>query len=622
MRSTFKVLFYVKKGSEKPNGNLPLMCRITVDGEIKQFSCKMDVPPRLWDVKNSRASGKSVEAQRINLAVDKIRVDVNRRYQELMQTDGYVTAAKLKDAYLGIGVKQETLLKLFEQHNAEFEKKVGHSRAQGTFTRYRTVCNHIREFLPHAYKREDIPLKELNLTFINDFEYFLRTEKKCRTNTVWGYMIVLKHIVSIARNDGRLPFNPFAGYINSPESVDRGYLTQTEIQTLMNAPMKNATHELVRNLFVFSVFTGLAYSDVKNNRASGKSVEAQRINLAVDKIRVEVNRRYQELMQTDGYVTAAKLKDAYLGIGIKQETLLKLFEQHNAEFAKKVGHGRTQGTFTRYRTVCNHIREFLPHTYKREDIPLKELNLTFINDFEYFLRTEKKCRTNTVWGYMIALKHIVSIARNDGRLPFNPFAGYINSPESVDRGYLTRTEIQTLMDAPMKNATHELVRDLFVFSVFTGLAYSDVKNLTADRLQTFFDGNLWIITRRKKTNTESNIRLLDVPKHIIEKYKGLARDGHVFPVPSNGSCNKILKEIGRQCGFKVRLTYHVARHTNATTVLLSNGVPIETVSRLLGHTNIKTTQIYAKITAQKISQDMEDLSHKLEDMEKSICRAI
>ena len=149
-----------------------------------------------------------------------------------------------------------------------------------------------------------------------------------------------------------------------------------------------------------------------------------------------------------------------------------------------------------------------------------------------------------------------------------------------------------------------------------------MKNLTADRLQTFFDGNLWIITRRKKTNTESNIRLLDVPKRIIEKYKGLARDGHVFPVPSNGSCNKILKEIGRQCGFKVRLTYHLARHTNATTVLLSHGVPIETVSRLLGHTNIKTTQIYAKITAQKISQDMEDLSHKLEDMEKSICRAI
>ena len=410
MRSTFKVLFYVKKGSEKPNGNLPLMCRITVDGEIKQFSCKMDVPLRLWDV--------------------------------------------------------------------------------------------------------------------------------------------------------------------------------------------------------------------KNNRASGKSVEAQIINRAVDKIRVEVNRRYQELMQSDGYVTAAKLKDVYLGIGVKQETLLKLFEQHNSEFAKKVGHCRAQGTYQRYKTVYKHLCEFLPHTYKRNDIPLKELNLTFINDFEYFLRTEKKCRTNTIWGYMIVLKHIVSIARNDGRLPFNPFAGYINSPESVDRGYLTKSEIQTLMDAPMKNAYHELVRDMFVFSVFTGLAYSDVKNLTTDNLQTFFDGNLWIITRRKKTNTESNIRLLDVPRKIIEKYRGLAGDNKVFPMPSNTTCNKILKEIGRQCGFKTCLSTHVARHTNATTVLLSNGVPIETVSRLLGHTNIKTTQIYAKITNQKISQDMETLSHKLEDMEKDICGAI
>lgn len=410
MRSTFKVLFYVKKGSEKPNGNLPLMCRITVDGEIKQFSCKLDAPLRLWDV--------------------------------------------------------------------------------------------------------------------------------------------------------------------------------------------------------------------KNNRASGKSAEAQRINRAVDKIRVEVNRRYQELMQTDGYVTAAKLKDAYLGIGVKQETLLKLFEQHNTEFAKKVGHSRAKGTFQRYITVCKHLHEFIPHTYKREDISLKELNLTFINGFEYFLRTEKRCRTNTVWGYMIVLKYIVAIARNDGRLPFNPFAGYINSPESVDRGYMTKTEIQTLMDAPIKNAYHRLVRDMFVFSVFTGLAYSDVKNLTTDNLQTFFDGNLWIITRRKKTNTESNIRLLDVPRKIIEKYRGLTRDNKVFPMPSNTTCNKILKEIGRQCGFKTRLSTHVARHTNATTVLLSNGVPIETVSRLLGHTNIKTTQLYAKITAQKISQDMETLSHKLEDMEKNICSAI
>lgn len=223
---------------------------------------------------------------------------------------------------------------------------------------------------------------------------------------------------------------------------------------------------------------------------------------------------------------------------------------------------------------------------------------------------------------MIVLKHIISIARNTGLLPFNPFAGYINSPESVDRGYLTEEEIQTLIEAPMKNKTYELVRDLFVFSIFTGLSYADVKNLTTDNLQTFFDGNLWIITRRQKTNTDSNIRLLDVPKRIIEKYKGMSGDDRIFLVPSNSCCNEKLKKIGKQCGIKTRLTYHVSRHSAATTILLSHGVPIETVSRILGHTNIKTTQIYARITNQKISRDMETLSHKLEGMEKSICDAI
>jgi len=410
MRSTFKILFYLKKGSEKPNGNLPLMCRLTVDGKVKQFSCKLDVPPALWDIKSGRASGKSTEAQKINIFVDRIRGDVNRHYQELMQADGYVTAEKLKNAYLGIGVKQETLLKLFEQHNAEFLKKVGHSR--------------------------------------------------------------------------------------------------------------------------------------------------------------------------------------------------------------------TKKSYDHYQSVYNRIREFLSSTCHREDIPLKELNLTFINDFEYYLRKEKGNRANTVWVYMIALKHIISIARNKGFLPFNPFAGYVNSFEKVDRGYLSKEELQALIDAPMKNKLYELVRDLFVFSTFTGLAYMDVKNLTYDHLQTFFDGNLWIITHRQKTNTESNIRLLEVPKRIIEKYKGVAKDNLVFPVPSNENCNKKLKEIGIQCGIKTRLTYHLGRHTCATLILLSQGVPIETVSKILGHTNIKTTQIYAKITNQKISQDMETLSQKIGDMEKNFCKAI
>lgn len=158
MRSTFKVLFYVKKGSEKPNGNLPLMCRITVDGEIKQFSCKMDVPLRLWDVKNNRASGKSVEAQRINLAVDKIRVEVNRRYQELMQTDGYVTATKLKDTYLGIGIKQELYL---EEYGRKFTtEKAGFQVVKVPTDRMRLVLAIDRKPIAELFKKQFDKLRQ------------------------------------------------------------------------------------------------------------------------------------------------------------------------------------------------------------------------------------------------------------------------------------------------------------------------------------------------------------------------------------------------------------------------------------------------------------------------------
>lgn len=153
-------------------------------------------------------------------------------------------------------------------------------------------------------------------------------------------------------------------------------------------------------------------------------------------------------------------------------------------------------------------------------------------------------------------------------------------------------------------------------------SYIDVKNLTQDKIKKSFDGHLWIETKRQKTNTPSNIRLLEVPKRILEKYKGLAKNGKVFSVPSNKQCNNILKKIGQDCGIKTKLTYHCFRHTMVTTICLSKGVPIETVSRILGHTNIKTTQIYAKITNQKISQNMEILSHKLESLEKLITEKI
>ena len=362
--------------------------------------------------------------------------------------------------------------------------------------------------------------------------------------------------------------------------------------------------------------------DTKAGRLTGKSAVAVKTNLALDKIRVDINKHYQEVMQANGYVTANKVKNAYLGLGVKQDMFLTLFDKHNQEFSRKVGYNRTKASYFKYRIVYKHLKNYIRKEYNRDDIFLKELNLAFINGFEHYLRTERNCSTNTVWVYMTGLKHIISMARNSGQLVINPFAGYLVSPEFKDRGFLSKEELQLFVNAKMKNAQYELVRDLFVFSCFCGLGYSDVKNLTKENLQTSFDGHLWIITRRKKTNTDSSIRLLEVPKRIIDKYKGYSIDDKLFPVPSNSSCNVILKKIAKQCGIKTRLTYHVARHTFATLLTISQGVPIETVSKMLGHTNIKTTQIYAKIVKEKISQDMEILSHKLEGLEKQITESI
>jgi integrase len=219
---------------------------------------------------------------------------------------------------------------------------------------------------------------------------------------------------------------------------------------------------------------------------------------------------------------------------------------------------------------------------------------------------------------MIALKHIFTLARNEGLMTLNPFASYINSYTAVDRGYLSEEELVRLMEVGTATPVEERVRDLFLFSAFTGLAYVDIKNLREENVQRFFDGNWWIVTRRHKTRVESNVRLLDVPLRLIEKYRDAAPDGRLFPVPSNNCCNEHLHELERRCGFRTHLTFHVGRHTFAT-LALNRGMPIETLSRILGHTNIRTTQIYARITDKKISLDMAVLAQGLLQVEQDIC---
>ena len=213
-------------------------------------------------------------------------------------------------------------------------------------------------------------------------------------------------------------------------------------------------------------------------------------------------------------------------------------------------------------------------------------------------------------------KRIILIARNNGILIGDPFANYKIRLEKVDRGYLTEDEIKIILKKKMVSERLEQVRDVFIFSCFSGLAYVDVANLKEDNIRKSFDGNLWIITKRQKTNIDVNVPLLDIPKMILEKYKGKLPNGKVLPIISNQKLNAYLKEIAEVCGIKKNLTFHLARHTFATTTTLAKGVPIETVSKMLGHTNIETTQIYARITNNKISNDMQGLDKKFVGIEK------
>lgn len=214
------------------------------------------------------------------------------------------------------------------------------------------------------------------------------------------------------------------------------------------------------------------------------------------------------------------------------------------------------------------------------------------------------------------------MAINNGRLQRDPFYGYSITKEETKRGFLTKEEITLLINGTFKKKSYELIRELFIFCTFTGLSWTDMANLTKENLEISFDGHLWIKTTRQKTGTKSNIRLLEVAKHIIEKYEGMAKEGKLLPVPCYPNCKNGIKVVTNHCGIEKNVTWHQSRHSYATTVCLSNDVPIETLSKMLGHRSIRTTQIYAKITAEKVSRDMEKLSKQIEQMESFICQAI
>ena len=333
--------------------------------------------------------------------------------------------------------------------------------------------------------------------------------------------------------------------------------------------------------------------NIELGRVSGRSTVAQETNRMLDKIRVGINKAYQDICDKDNYVTAEKVRNVFLGMGMNHETLLAVFRQHNEDYEKQVGKIKSLRSYWKYCIVYKHLEEFIKQRYKVSDIALKELAPAFITDFELFLRTEKNHCNNTVWSYMMPFRSIIFMAINNGWLQRDPFYAYSITKEETKRGFLSKEEINLLIKGTFKKPSYTLIRDLFIFCTFTGLSWTDMANLTKENLQTWLDGHLWIKTNRQKTGTESNIRLLDVAKHIIEKYDGMTDDNKLLPVPCYVNCKNSIKVIAKKCGIEKNVTWHMSRHTYATTVCLSNDVPIETLSKMLGHRSIRTTQIYA-----------------------------
>lgn len=363
--------------------------------------------------------------------------------------------------------------------------------------------------------------------------------------------------------------------------------------------------------------------DTKSGRVTGRSAVAIEANRMLDNMRVSINKHYREIMDRDNYVTAEKVKNAFLGLEHRCRTLLQVFKQHNEDYEKMYEAGmKAKATLLKYQCVYRHLEEFIYQRYHVRDIALKELTPAFISDFDIFLRTEKNCCTNTVWLYLCPLRTMVSIAISNEWLSRDPFRDYEVKKEQTTRYFLTKDEIRQLMDGKLKNAKQELYRDLFVFCIFTGLSFSDMRNLSEENIRTYFDEHLWISINRQKTGVQSNIRLLDIPKKILEKYRGLREDGKIFSVPHYMTCLYGIRAVAKRCGITKHLTWHMSRHTMATEICLTNGVPIETVSSILGHKNITTTQIYAKITKEKLNQDMENLSTRLGNIEEYVANTL
>lgn len=345
------------------------------------------------------------------------------------------------------------------------------------------------------------------------------------------------------------------------------------------------------------------------NRVKGRGSESLNLNAQLDNISNSLQMIFKK-HEFDEDLTLDKIKSIFLGKNKIKTTFVEFYDKYLEDIKAQVGAGKSIALYHKYSAARSHFVNFLHAKCGRKDLMPGELTHLIIHDFEIYLKTVVSLKSNSATKTLKFFKTVVIFAQKCGVMTHDPFLNHHFHLEPVDRGFLTDEEIQRIMQKDFEIPRLEMVRDVFIFSCFCGLAYIDVVHLTQENIITL-DNRPWIIINRQKTNVQSNIPLLEIPQMILDKYKGKTKDNRLLPVLSNQKINAYLKEIADLCGIKKRLSYHLARHTFAT-MLLSKGVPIESVSKMLGHTNIKTTQIYARITNKKIEQDMMQVADKFD----------
>ena len=347
--------------------------------------------------------------------------------------------------------------------------------------------------------------------------------------------------------------------------------------------------------------------DSQTTRVIGNNSKS--VNIQLEKIRIDIIKKYELLYKTNIIITAKTILDLYKNNSLLMDGIMNVFKQHNKNMKSLIGIEYSKGSYKNYITTIKHLKNYIKTKFNTDDISLNKLNYDFVHNFSHYILLNTKCTHNGMMKHIQRLKKITNFCIKNNYITNDPFISFKIKFKKSNRVYINNEELYILKNIILNKSLNK-IRDIFLFACYTGLSYIDLYNLNIKNIQIGDDNLKWIFIKRHKTDIPSNVPILPPALIILNKYKTQNNINGIFPMISNQKTNIALKEIASLCNFNKKLTFHCARHTFATTITLTNGVPIETVSKMLGHNNIKTTQIYARVIDSKISADMMKLRQK------------